>query len=201
MIRRSSAAIGAAIALSLAAAPAGAQRLSDGYTFLKAVKERDGTKATALLAEPGSTVVNSRDRTTGDGALHQVVRGRDLNWLGFLIGKGARRDLQNNDGDTPLALAARIGWVEGAELLLNQRAAVDLANSRGETPLILAVHNRDAATVRLLLSAGANPNRTDSAAGYSALDYARQDRRSTMIAKMLEAGPAKPAKEAAGPKL
>jgi hypothetical protein len=41
--------------------------------------------------------------------------------------------------------------------------------------------------VRLLLSAGADPKRSDSAAGYSALDYARQDARSAPIARLLEA--------------
>jgi ankyrin repeat protein len=76
--------------------------------------------------------------------------------------------------------------MEGAESLLGRSASVDLANSRGETPLIIAVHNRDIAMVRLLLGKGANPKRTDSIAGYSALDYAKQDSRSAAILKLLE---------------
>jgi ankyrin repeat protein len=55
--------------------------------------------------------------------------------------------------------------------------------------------------VRLLLARGANPKRTDNVAGYSALDYAKQDRRSAAVLKLLEAPPAKPAREIAGPKL
>ena len=141
--RKFSALWGAAIAFSLVASPAAAQRVSDGYAFLKAVKDRDGAAATNLVATPGSVIINSTERDTGDGALHIIVRERDLTWLGFLLGKDARVDLQNDQGDTPLALAAQIGWVEGAQVLLGTRASVDLANNRGETPLILAVHRRD----------------------------------------------------------
>ena len=189
----------AAVALVLSA-PLSAQSFSDSYSFLKAVKDRDGAKATSLVTAPGSTVVNARDKSSGEGAIHYVVRDRDFSWLAFLIGRGARVDLQNNRGETPLVLAAQMGWTEGAQLLLSQRASVDLPTSRGETPLILAVQKRDLAMVRLLLSKGANPKKTDNVTGKSALDYARQDTRSAAILKLLEAKPA-PAKAVAGPKL
>jgi ankyrin repeat protein len=173
---------------------------SDGYNFLKAVRERDGDKATDLIVAPGSVVINHKDRSTGDAALHILARERDFNWLGFLIQKGARVDLQNKEGTTPLAIASQIGWLEGAERLLRGRATVDLANNRGETPLILAVQRRDINMVRLLLANGANPRKQDSVAGYSALEYAQRDGRSPAIVKLLEEGPTKP-KAVAGPKL
>lgn len=192
--------LAAAIAMAVAAMPAPAQQFSDGFTFLKAVKERDGEKVSILLSEPGSVVINAKDRGDGDAALHIIVRERDLTWLSFLMGKGAKLDIENAQGNTPLALAAQLGWTEGAELLLARRASVDMANARGETPLILAVQRRDLPMVRLLLGKGANPSRTDSVAGYSALDYAKQDRRAAAILKLLET-PARPAKEVAGPSL
>lgn len=188
------------VALGLAAAPAPAQNFSDGYTFLKAVRERDGEKAQVLLAQPGSIVVNTRDRSTGEAPIHIVTRGRDLAWLGFLLGKGARPDLQDNAGNTPLHLAAQLGWTEGAELLLGRRASVDMTNRLGETPLIRAVQQRDVAMVRLLLARGADPTRPDSATGYSAIDYARRDSRAANILKLLDA-PRAPLRETAGPKL
>jgi len=187
--------------LATIAAPAPAQHYSDGYTFLKAVKDRDGDKATELISSPGSTVINIREPGgAGDGALHMLARDRDMTWLSFLLAKGDKPDIQNHDGLTPLAVTAQIGWVEGADRLLRGGAKVDLANMRGETPLIIAVQRRDIAMVRLLLSRGANPKKTDSVAGYSALDYARQDGRSPAIVKLLEEEQA-PKKEAAGPKL
>ena len=190
----------AAVAL-LAATPALAQSYSNTYTFLKAVKERDGDKVSSVLAEPGSTVVNARDRGTGEGGLHIVTRARDHTWLRFLLGKGARPDLQDQQGNSALALAAQIGWAEGAQELLARKATVDLGNGRGETPLILAVQRRDMAMVRLLLSYGANPKKTDGVTGLSAIDYARQDARAGSILKILEAPVASKPKAISGPKL
>jgi len=202
MVGKTFAAAGAAIAMLLTTVPASAQNYSDTYTFLKAVKERDGDKVTSLLAEPGSTVVNAKERGSGDGGLHIVTRARDLTWLRFLLGKNARVDLQNQQGDAPLSIAAQLGWIDGAELLLARKATVDLANGRGETPLILAVQRRDMAMVRLLLSNGANPNKADRVAGLTAIDYARQDARAAAVLKLLETPVDKPAKPAvAGPKL
>ena len=190
--------LAACMVLAIAVPASGQQQYSDSFTFLKAVKERDGDKVTDLVAQPGSTAINARDRGSGEGALHIVVRGRDLNWLVFLLGKGARPDIQSNRGETPLTLAAQIGWLEGAEQLLARRASADLANSRGETALILAAQRRDLAMVRMLLARRADPKRTDNVAGMSALDYARQDPRAAAVLKLLEAKAA-PAKPAAGP--
>lgn len=192
------------MALALAGMPAAASAqgnmsYSDSYTFLKAVKERDGAKVNELVgSSTGTIIVNSRDRTNGEGALHYTVRARDITWLAFLLGKGARPDIQSNRGETPLTLAAQIGWLEGADQLLARRASVDLANGRGETPLILATQRRDLAMVRLLLARRADPKRTDNVAGMSALDYAKQDPRASAVLKLLEAKIA-PARPAAGP--
>ena len=193
-------ALAAALALGVAAVPASAQQnFSDSYTFLKAVRDRDAAKVNELVGSAtGTIIVNSRDRSNGEGALHYTVRARDLTWLAFLLGKGARPDIQSNRGDTPLTLTAQIGWLEGAEQLLARRASVDLANGRGETPLILATQRRDLAMVRLLLARRADPKRTDNVAGMSALDYARQDPRAGAVLKLLEAKVA-PARPAAGP--
>jgi ankyrin repeat protein len=177
-----------AAVLVAVAAPAMAQ-YSESYTFLKAVRERDGDKVAEITGNPSSTAINARESNTGDAALHMVVRGRDLKWVRFLLARGARPDIQNQDGDTPLMVAAGIGWVEAAEALLSVRANVNLPNNGGETPLIRAVQRRDVQMVRLLLSRGANPRHTDSVAGYSALDYARRDNRSAAILRMLEAPP------------
>ena len=176
----------AAAALSLLAMPALGQSFSESYNFLKAVRDRDGATVQGMVATPNPAVLNAREGSDGEGALHIVTRGRDLNWLNFLLSRGARPDLQNNEGVTPLMLAAQLGWFEGAEILLARDADPNLGNSRGETPLILAVQRRDLAMVRLLRSQGADPNQTDNVAGYSALDYARQDRRAAAILRELE---------------
>lgn len=161
---------GALAGLALSA-PLAAQKMSEGYEFLKAVKERDGNKVAAALEKPGSTVVNARDVSTGESALHYVTERRDGAWLRFLLGKGANPNHADHNGVTPVQLATNLGWAEGVEVLVSQGASVELTNSAGETPLISAVHRRDPALVRALLKAGANPDRSDNS-GRSARDYA-----------------------------
>ncbi len=170
---------------------------SDSYTFLKAVRERDGAKATEILNKPGSVIVDTKDVSTGESALHIVTKQRDMIWLAFLLAKEAKPDIRDTDGNTPLMIATQIGFVEGADLLLKRRASVDAINSRGETALILATQQRNVSMVRLLIAAGANPRKTDRTAGMSALDYATRDPRAAVILKLLQ--DAKPAKAAAGP--
>lgn len=169
----------AAVALLVPAA-ASAQ-FSDSYTFLKAVRERDGDKATQMLNEPGSTIVNTKDITSGESALHIVTQRRDLTWMGFLLQKGANPNARDKNGVTPLMMATTLRFADGADTLLARKAKVDDTNNSGETALIRAVQLRDLAMVRLLLKAGANPDKQDTMAGQSARDYATGDVRNPQI--------------------
>ena len=187
------------LSLLVLAVPAGAQ-FSDSYTFLKAVKDRNGAKATDMLGKGGPNLIDTADVSNGERAMHIVVRERDLNWVGFLIQKGARVDLKDNQGNTPLMVAARIGNLEAARLLLAKGAQLNASNSTGETPLIMAVQRRDVPMTRLLLTEGADPAKTDTASGMSARDYAVRDGRSDAILKLMDE--IKPARKraVAGPK-
>lgn len=158
-------------AFALLATPVTAQQQSNGYKFIKAVRDRDGTEATRLLDEPGTTIVNARDITTGETAMHAVVQRRDLTWVRFLLQRGANPNIADKNGITPLQIAVQLGFIEGAERLIKGGAQVDVPDSTGETPLITAIHRRDTAMVELLITNGANPDRTDNS-GRSARDYA-----------------------------
>ena len=185
-----------AAAMSLSA-PASAQ-FSDSYNFLKAVKDRDGEEATKYLSQPGSVIVNTRDISTGETALHIVVERRDNIWLGFLLQKGANPNLADKEGMTPLLLATQLRFVDGVRTLLAKKARVNDTNKQGETALIRAVQLRDAELVRLLLANGADPDRTDTLAGKSARDYAKQDRRTAGILAEIEKADADKKPEAEG---
>lgn len=151
--------------------PLSAQTYSDGYQFLKAVEGKDINKADELLGKPGSTLINSRDLTTGRTGLHIAADRRDVVWLVYLLNRGANPNIADRRGVTPLMRASQTGFFEGLQHLVSAGARVDIANSTGETPLILAVHRRDTAMMRVLLKAGADPDRTDNS-GRSARDYA-----------------------------
>jgi uncharacterized protein len=177
--------VAAIVAAVLATSPVVAQ-FSDSYNFLKAVKDRKGEEAEKFLSEPGSVIINTRDGTTGETALHIVIQRRDSTWLGYLLQKGANPNLADKKGTTPLMLATQLNYVDGIDWLVQKKAQVDQTNRAGETALILAVQLRNAEAVRALLKAGANPDKKDSRAGYSARDYAKQDGRANAIVSIIE---------------
>ena len=179
---------GLALALAVAAPPVMAQGFggeSDGETFLKAIEEGDNSKALPLIEEPGSRVVNYKGYK-GDTALHIATRKRELDWVGYLLRKGADASIPDAKGDTALHIASGIGFEEAVDWMIRLRARVDAANKRGETPLIVAVQQRQPRIVELLLTAGANPDKTDHAAGLSARDYAKRDTRNPQLLKLIE---------------
>ncbi len=199
----------AAVTLALVApvavgvlAPAVQAQFSDSYNFLKAVRERKGDEATRFIDEPGSgaVIINTRDATTKQTALHIVIAGRDATWLSFLLAKGSNPNLADRDGTTPLMQAALLGFGEGVDLLVRSKATIDAQNRKGETALILAVLSNKTEIVRALIKAGANADKKDSVQGYSAREYAQRSGRTNGILAMIEAGSkdAKPATPPAG---
>ena len=184
-------------ATALVTEPAQAQ-FSEGYRFLEAVRKREGQKVEDALNEPGSTVINARDVTSGQTALHIVIARRDLTWTRFLIQKGANVNARDGEGATPLQLAANLGFIEGVAELVAYKADVDQANDAGETPLVTALHRHDIPMMRLLLKAGADPDRADNS-GRTARDYAQLEGRSGPLLAEIEAN-AKPKGQRPGAK-
>ncbi len=190
----------AIMALAIAVAPAAAQFSSNAYDFLKAVKDRDGNKAQELLDKNPGTIALTRD-DNGDNALHIVTKRRDLVWLQFMLAKGVPVDSKDRNGNTALVDAARIGFEDGENQLLQVGANTNIANNQGETALIVATQAHDIASVRLLLQYGADPRETDHIAGMSAIDYAKRDTRSAQILTLLQAVKPVVHKDIAGPSI
>jgi ankyrin repeat protein len=189
-------------ALVLAATPAAAQHFSDSYEFLEAVRKADGNKVNTYLQDKTLRIVNTKDRNTGEGALHIVVKRSDPTYLSVLINQpDVNVNLQDREGNTPLLVAAERGWEPGVTALIAKKANVNLANSSGATPLIRAVQIHDIDIVRALLDAGADPDKADFGGGMSAREYARQEARYPAIVKLLGDAPKVKARAVAGPKL
>jgi ankyrin repeat protein len=175
-----------AIAAAGVVAPAAAQTTSyDSDAFVNAIRDGNGSEALKILdARP--TLVNARD-AKGKTALIAAIESREDQWVGYLLQHGADPNLPARDGDTPLIAASRIGAQEVASWLVTSGAKVDDTNRRGESALIVAVQQRHVPIVRMLLEAGADPDRPDSAAGYSARDYAKRNNRTPELLRLIEA--------------
>jgi uncharacterized protein len=189
MSTRAVRAVIAAFAVLLIAPAAHAQNFSTSYQFLDAIRKSDGATVQKLITDTNGRIVDTRDRATGESALHIVAKDSNAVYLRFLLQKGAGRNPQDRDGNTPMMVAVNSGFDEGVDILLKYNANPNIANNSGETPLIRAVQLRKRDLVESLLAGGADPDRADSLAGMSARDYARQDNRAPAIAKLLADAP------------
>ena len=182
------------------AAPAFAQGQSEGYKFLSAVRDAKNNEVLEMLGRPGSNIINTRDVTNGEGALHIVIKRGDEVYLRFLLQKGADANLRDGKGNTPLLLAVTLGQTGMIPILTAAGANPNLGNSAGETPLIRAVQRRDVGMIRVLLNENADPDQADIIAGMSARDYAKQEGRNPVVSKLLSDAPKKVRKAVSGPK-
>jgi ankyrin repeat protein len=193
------AALAVPVAVVALPTPAAAQ-FTESYKFLEAVRKKDGAEVTKLLDEGGPNLINTRDYTTGESALHIVTNKRDLTWMRFLVGKGANVNARDSKGMTPLVVAVNYNFVEGAEFLIGQSARLDESNNAGETPLITAVHNHNLDIMRVLLTAGADPDRADNS-GRSARDYALYEGKEGALIDAIQKYAKPKKKDGQGPKV
>ncbi|MFM9827678.1 MAG: ankyrin repeat domain-containing protein [Sphingomonas sp.] len=193
----------AGVAAAATGTPAAGQiGQSNGYKFLEAVKDADGAKVKELLSAPGTTIIDTKEFSSGETALHLVAKRGDAVYTRFLLQQGANPNLRDKRGNTPLMVAVTAGATDLVAIFIAAKANVDLANDSGETPLIRAVQLRSLPMVRELLAAGADADRADSLAGRSARVYAEQDTRTPALAKLFEPVPKRDRRAAvAGPKL
>ncbi len=180
-----------AVAATTVAAPAIAQDGGyDGAQFVKAIQDGKSDDAVKLFKDKPS-LVNARD-FEGMTALIAAIDKRDREWAGYLLQQGADPNLPARNGETPLMAASRVGMSDAVDWLLGLGAKVDAENKMGETALIIAVQRRQIPIVKALIDAGANPDKADSAQGYSARDYAKRDNRTPELLKIIQSGKAKP---------
>lgn len=88
-----------------------------------------------------------------------------------LLGQGADVEAKNNQGDSPLLLAARAQKEEMADLLIAKGASLEDKNNQGDTPLIAACTVGSTGLTRLLVAKGSDFNARDDV-GATPLMYA-----------------------------
>jgi ankyrin repeat protein len=106
----------------------------------------------------------------------------------LLLGSGARAEIANRYGVTPLSLAAINGNASIIQMLLDAGADVNHARTQGETVLMLAARTGRPEAVELLLARGADINASDGWLGQTALMAAAAEDHAPVIRMLVEHG-------------
>ncbi len=128
-------------------------------------------------------------------AILRAIEINDLTFIDFLpvLAPEISLDLSNEEGLTPLYLAAQLGNLPAGRTLLNHGANPDFVyavrDRHGWAPLLTAMAEGHEDIVTVLLDAGANPSLTSTDGEQdSPLLFAIEDGREEMVELLLERG-------------
>nr|XP_042905260.1 uncharacterized protein LOC107454385 [Parasteatoda tepidariorum] len=106
--------------------------------------------------------VNKQGWTALHYAIGDAVGMRVLYIVEKLIEAGAKPDIQDTDGNTPLHLGIEERYTWAVSKMLEANPNLDIKNKEGETLLYLACRNQLTDIMIMLLEAGANPDIKDN---------------------------------------
>jgi hypothetical protein len=107
-------------------------------------------------------------------SMHFAREGMTEELAGFLD-HGLPADVQDEDGNTPLMLAAYHGHAGTVRMLVEHGADVDRRNNRDQSPVAGAIFKGEVEVVRALVDAGADLDAGTPSARQTAEMFDRQD--------------------------
>jgi len=160
-----------------------------------AVERGDMATIESLLATDAGRARVDEPSGYGMTALLFAVQADDVDLAHWLIDSGADPNRGNIYEITPLWLAATNRSPAMTEMLLSHEADARFKMSHGENAVMAAARSGDAASIRLLLAAGADPNASEEVHGETALIWAAAENHGEAI-RALVAGGANPDQQA-----
>jgi ankyrin repeat protein len=179
--RVASGAILIAVALVVGADAAGDLRL------IEAVRAKDAGRIRALIIERVDVNARQGDQAT---ALHWAAHLDDGPTVDLLLRAGAKADVADDTGATPLYLACVNGNADIVTRLLDAGANAKTSLLSGESALMTCARAGSATAVRALLRRGAavNINARESSHNQTALMWAASQSHPDVVAALLEGG-------------
>jgi ankyrin repeat protein len=168
-----------AVALAAGADAAGDLRL------IEAVRAKNADRVRALIAARVDVNARQADQAT---ALHWAAHLDDQGIVDVLLRAGARADVADDTGATPLYLACVNGNAEVVSRLLDAGANAKASLPSGETSLMTCARSGNATAVRALLRRGAVIDARESAHNQTALMWAAAQSHPDVVAALLEGG-------------
>jgi uncharacterized protein len=168
-----------AIALTVGVTAAGDLRL------IEAVRAKNAERVRSLIAERVDVNARQGDQAT---ALHWAAHLDDGAAVDLLLRAGARADVADDTGATPLYLACVNGNAEVVTRLLDAGANAKTSLLSGETALMTCARSGNATAVRALQHRGAAVNARESAHHQTALMWAAAESHPNVVAALLESG-------------
>ena len=125
--------------------PADAVRFA---ALLKAAGDGDGDAVVAWLDSGGG--INAQGGAGATTLLQRASATGQVGMVAMLLGRGAKVNLQDDEGSTALHAAAYIGHVRIVQLLVRSQAVLDVCDADGETALDWATERGHTEVVELL---------------------------------------------------
>jgi len=174
-----------AVTLVASLASAAETSASKDLRLVEAAKARNSAAAVALLSKRVDPNITEPDGTT---ALHWAVRYDDVALVERLIKAGAKADVVNRYGVTPIALACESASAAVVEQLLKAGVSPNATGPLGETALHTCAHSGNADAAKALLARGAKADAGDTWRGQTPLMWAAAQGHSAMVRVLVEAG-------------
>lgn len=102
------------------------------YRLLQCVQDGDKPYIEKLISMGVDDLINLTEPREGNGVLHLASVANNPDMLEFLVAQGARPDVQDSRGRTPLMLAAELGYDGIVSLLAKKNADMKLVDKEGK---------------------------------------------------------------------
>ncbi|XP_051500684.1 ankyrin repeat and EF-hand domain-containing protein 1-like isoform X2 [Myxocyprinus asiaticus] len=109
------------------------------YRLLQCVRAGDKPYIEKLISMGVDDLINITEPREGNGVLHLASVANDSDMLEFLIVQGARPDVQDRRGRTPLMMAAELGHDRIVSLLAKKNADMKLFDKEGKGLLFYCI--------------------------------------------------------------